>query len=128
MSTLEKNLEALVSYQPKLVQRIPWPVDGSQVRFENGNVNYHLNLSKYDLNFESGHISEIPEAIDDGLDILVFGIGPGEQIDILLERFPNRNFRIWERDPWLLRIFVMPRDYSLLPISFIRQCAIPAMR
>jgi spore maturation protein CgeB len=50
--------------------------------------------------------------LENGKGVFVFGIGLGEQIDFLIEQFPGRKIRVWDRDPWLVRLFLMQKDYS----------------
>lgn len=113
MDTLVKNLEAAATHQPQLVRRISWPVDGSHVTFdENGAVLFHLNLSSYSLNLSLTEEKTKIQEIADGKDFFVFGIGLGEQVDILLDLQPERKITAWEKDPWLLRLLLMQKDYS----------------
>lgn len=112
-TTLEKNLATLVQIDETLCQRICLPVDGTHIHFsQNGEVHYtksfsHLpfTIGTHDLPGSIGHIG-------DTSDVLLFGIGLGEQLDYLLEHYSKTKIIAWERDPWLVRLVLMQRDYS----------------
>ncbi|MFH1148477.1 MAG: glycosyltransferase [Pseudomonadota bacterium] len=112
-ATLEKNLSALATLNTDLVQRLCLPVDGSHIRFsETEQILYRLNDT---LLPSAVNVTESPDVIGDIEDagcIMLFGIGLGEQLDLLLERFPGMVITVWDRDPWLLRLALMQRDYS----------------
>lgn len=113
MLHLERNLMALAQNQPKMVQRISWPVDGSHVVFgEDGRILYRLHSATYPLSLSSEETNAALGRVVDGKDILVFGIGIGEHVDLLLESFPRNRIVAWEKDPWLLRLLLMRKDYS----------------
>jgi hypothetical protein len=56
LKLLEKNLETLVSYQPKLVQRISWPVDCAHIIFDNDKASYKLHSSEFMLSMTNDQI------------------------------------------------------------------------
>jgi spore maturation protein CgeB len=114
--TLKKNLDALASLDRRLVDRLCLPVDGSHIRFlTDGQVRYerHRNLLPFAIPQE-----RVAATVGSGLpeEVLLFGAGLGEQLDFLLSSNGRRKITVWERDPWLLRLVLMKRDYS----SFIR--------
>ena len=112
-STLEKNLRSLEKFQPKLVQRICWPVDGCHIIFgENGEIDYKHHASQFSLHISKSFTKNIFKNLDQNKDFFVFGIGLGEYVDFLLKQFPNKKIMVWDRDPWLVRLFLMQRDYS----------------
>lgn len=113
METLERNLGALTSFLPKLVQRVSWPVDGSHILFPGSDrVIYRLHSSEYDLALTEERVEGICADLNGDKDLFVFGIGLGEVIDHLIGRFPDRRITVWDRDPWLIRLFLMKKDYS----------------
>jgi spore maturation protein CgeB len=113
MQTLEKNLTAIARKQPGMVKRISWPVDSSHVLFgKDGQALYRVHSSAYPLGVSEEQAGSACVHVDGRKQILVFGIGLGEQIDRLLSRFPETGITAWEKDPWLLRLFLMRRDYS----------------
>lgn len=112
LKLLEKNLETLVSFQPKLVQRISWPVEGFHIIFNDDEVTYKLHSSEFMLSISNDQLIDPNEVLEHGNVVFVFGIGLGEQIDFLLEQFPDRKIMVWDRDPWLVRLFLMQKDYS----------------
>ena len=109
---LEKNLQTLASFQAKLVQRISWHVDGSHVIFDEDKATYKLHSSEFMLSMPNDQIIDPTEVLKNGHVVFVFGIGLGEQIDFLLEQFPDRKIMAWDRDPWSVRLFLIQRDYS----------------
>ena len=90
LKTLETNLEALADHQPKLMQRISWPVDSSHVRHsEDGETFYRLHDSEFPLWLSNPGSVIAFEDPDPSNDIFVFGIGLGEHIDSLATTFPD---------------------------------------
>jgi len=113
VTTLEKNLAALSTIDENLFQRICLPVNGSHINFLNGgDVRYerHRTLLPFVVNKED--IASTLGDIDDAGNILLFGIGLGEQLDYLLQRSGKTSITAWDRDPWLFRLVLMQRDYS----------------
>ena len=110
--TLEKNLEALSRKQLKLVERISWPVDGSHIVFNDDKATYKLHSSEFTLSMPNDKLIDPSEVLEKESVVFVFGIGLGEQIDFLLEQLPDRKIMVWDRDPWLVRLFLMQNDYS----------------
>ncbi|RPI76960.1 MAG: hypothetical protein EHM45_11045, partial [Desulfobacteraceae bacterium] len=110
---LQHNLEALAVLEPKLVQRISWPVDGSHVLFNGDNpIHYRLHFSLFPLDLSEAQCNSLIADSDPTKPFFVFGFGLGEIVDALLERFPGQNISVWEKDPWLVRLFLMQKDYS----------------
>lgn len=113
MEILEKNLEALSLVQPKLVQRISWPVNGAHIIFgENDETIYRLHSSDFVLTVTEDQLHGISEHVENANIVFLFGVGLGEQVDYLLGRFPEKQIMVWDRDPWLLRLFLMQKDYT----------------
>lgn len=115
MKTLEKNLDALVGPNPNLVKRICLPVDGGHVRFlPDGNVMYERNRNLIPFTMTEDQVSSTVALPPPDRDIFLFGAGLGEQFDYLLSHCPNHRISLWDRDPWLLRLLLMRKDYSSL--------------
>jgi len=113
MQFLEKNLAALTTASPKLALRISWPVGNDHVIFEkNGKPQYCLHAALLNLSICKRKVGSILRKVLVERDIFVFGIGLGEHIKHLLKRFPGSKIMAWEKDPWLLRLFLMQSDYS----------------
>jgi spore maturation protein CgeB len=110
---LEKNLRALAKVEPLLVTRISWPVDSSHVSFrDNGQVDYHLDQSNYPLTIPKRERGLLLRDLDWEKVVFIFGIGLGEPMEILVRGLPDGKIIAWEKDPWLLRLSLMRRDYS----------------
>ncbi|MBN1832755.1 MAG: glycosyltransferase [Deltaproteobacteria bacterium] len=115
MNSLEANIAALSKHQPKLVRRMSWPVNSSHTVFgDNGKVGYRLHSSEYELSLSEDQLKTIFSEVGKDRDIFVFGVGLGEVVDFLVDRFSDRKIVAWDRDPWLMRLFLMQRDYSKL--------------
>jgi len=114
MATLEKNLAAIGRDNENFVQRICLPVDGNHVHFlKNGEISYQMHQTLFPFVIDQEELEETSKDIKDLKDILIFGIGLGEQIDYLLKRFKKARIIVWDRDPWLIRLALMKKDFSL---------------
>lgn len=81
VTTLEKNLAALSSINEHLFQRICLPVDGSHVHFLNGGeVRYERHRALFPFVINKEDIMSTLDDINDAKNILLFGIGLGEQL------------------------------------------------
>ncbi len=101
-SLLESNLRALVSVDRGLAERLTWPVAGDHVeRDGTGRWVYVLHGERLPL------AAQVPEPLPDG-PLVVLGIGLGEAVDAALAA--GRRVVAWERDPWLLRVFLASAD------------------
>ena len=110
---LQHNLEALTSVTPALAERLCLPVDGSHVRIEEGRrPSYRVHRYFYPFTAQGEELDRTLEAVSGERDLLLFGIGLGEQLDRLLERSEVRRIAVWDRDPWLVRLTLSRRDYS----------------
>ncbi len=119
-SNLALNLEALAAAQPILAERLHWPVEADHVTFDDlGGAHYRLHSSSHCLSLGEGEIDAVltgtgmqqPEACANP-NFLVFGLGCGELVEVMLRRYPACNFTAWDRDPWLMRLFLMRSDWS----------------
>ena len=113
MTTLEKNLAALANVDKNLFQRICLPVDGSHIHFLNGGeIRYQRHRTLFPFAINSEDMESLLGDIDFAKNIFLFGIGLGEQLDYLLQRFSGARITAWDRDPWLIRLVLMQKDYS----------------
>ena len=113
MATLEKNLAAIGRDNENLFQRICLPVDGTHVHFlKNGEISYQINQTLFPFVLDKEELEETSKDVNSSKDILLFGIGLGEQLDCLLKRFKKAGITVWDRDPWLIRLALMKRDFS----------------
>ncbi|MEA3429359.1 MAG: hypothetical protein U9Q84_09180, partial [Thermodesulfobacteriota bacterium] len=112
MTTLEKNLAALANVDENLFQRICLPVDGSHIHFLNsGEIRYQRHRTLFPFAINGEDMESSLGDIDSAKNIFLFGIGLGEQLDLLLERCVA-GVTAWDRDPWLIRLVLMQKDYS----------------
>ena len=112
-TTLEKNLGALVPINEDLVRRICLPVDGSHIHFlENGEIRYEKHRTLLPFVIDEKDLPGTVSDADIGENVLIFGVGMGEQLDYLLQHFRDTRITVWDRDPWLVRLVLMQKDYS----------------
>ena len=113
MATLEKNLAAIGHNNEDLFQRICLPIDGTHIHFlKNGEIRYQMHQTLFPFVIDGEELKGTLKNVNDSKNILLFGIGLGEQLDYLLERFTEVGITAWDRDPWLIRLALMQRDYS----------------
>jgi len=117
------NLASLLAAQPQLCERLHWPVEGDHlfrvaVGDEDGHWNYRFRGTCHRFDLEAGAVEEslrgLPslEAKESGQEILVFGLGLGEQLRALLACQPRARILAWDRDPWVLRQVLRREDWS----------------
>ncbi|MCZ6598254.1 MAG: glycosyltransferase [Planctomycetota bacterium] len=103
---LARNLAALDESDPELARRVRLPVDGSHVTFEaDGAAFYRLNRGRFPLAVE-------PTRRKTARRVLCLGIGLGEELERVLDERTAAEVVAWERDPWLLRLWLMRADRS----------------
>ncbi|MBW1895109.1 MAG: glycosyltransferase [Deltaproteobacteria bacterium] len=113
VTTLEKNLAALSTTNESFFQRICLPVDGSHVHFlKNGEISYQINQTLFPFVMHEEELDGTLKDVKDSKNILLFGIGLGEQLDDLLKRCKTAKITAWDRDPWLIRLSLMKADFS----------------
>ncbi len=109
---LRNNLAAIQKRSPTLFDRICLPVSSDHVQQSGDGHNcyqVHRSWHTYDLAAE-----QVGKSLA-GLQsehIFVFGLGAGEQLLALLERDDVASVLAWDRDPWLLRLFLSAHDVS----------------
>jgi hypothetical protein len=106
---LAKNLAALAAVDRELARRIEWPVASDHVVF-GADGSAHLVRRRTPLRLDLQAV-EIPVATD-AAPGRIFGIGLGELVEHALARDPARAWWAYERDPWLLRLFLMRVDVA----------------
>jgi len=112
-ATLERNLALLAAIDKDLFQRICLPVDGSHIHFlDDGEVRYERHRARLPFVIDKGGIESSLGNVDGAKTILLFGIGLGEQLDYLLHRSGTARITVWDRDPWLVRLVLMQKDYT----------------
>lgn len=101
------NLAALDTHQPVLAERLRWPVESDHVRFDaEGGAYYRLHGDELPLSLSPTD----PTGFRPGAS-LAFGVGVGDHLELLLSAAPSVRWMAWDRDPWLLRLALMRRDW-----------------
>ncbi len=108
---IEKNLLAIHETEPQLARRICLPVEGDHVRLEPQPM-YRIHRKFYPFIPSSAELASSLEAAQDADEVLLFGLGLGQQLQALLTRYPELKILAWERDPWLLRLTLASQDYA----------------
>jgi len=112
-TTLERNLAFLAAIDENLFQRICMPVDGSHIHFlDGGGIRYERHRTQLPFVIDNEEIESTLGDVSDAKNILLFGIGLGEQLDYILQQFSKVRITVWDRDPWLVRLVLMQKDYS----------------
>ncbi len=107
------NMQALGSVDSELLERICLPVDGSHVRIEPARPPLY-KIHRYFYPFVVGEDAlpgSMPE-VDGTRKVFLFGIGIGEQLDYLFDRYPDIEVAVWDRDPWLVRLTLARRNHA----------------
>lgn len=112
--TLEANLAALDRVAPELAGRLRWPVESGHVRFDDADRGwYRFGRSNMPLGVSPREVDEhLRHAVRGEGTVFLFGLGLGEMLDRWLAVAGERPALVWERDPWLVRLTLMRRDYS----------------
>jgi len=108
---LKHNLAALDRVAPSLAARLRLPVDGSHVRFGEGSPpEYRIHRYYYPFTVTGDELERSVADVAPDRDLLLFGIGLGEQLDRLLAVAAGRRIAVWDRDPWLMRLTLEARE------------------
>ena len=120
-AVLVRNLAALESVDPHLVERLSWPVASDHVtRTSDGGWRYRIHRTWHVLEPE---VASAQRHLDGQLDLvsqgggssrraLVLSCGAGEFLELVLGIEGLREIRVWDRDPWLLRLMLGRLDLS----------------
>lgn len=105
--TLYENMQALHAVKPILASRIALPVGNEHIKFHAGRMYYLHNRTWISLNEPSAreHMRPLDDKNQNAL--IVFGIGDGEILAELEKLNAADNLHVWDRDPWLIRLFLM---------------------
>jgi len=111
---LAANLAALASVDQKLAARLALSVGsehveclrggGLEMRWRGSNLGLELGTNAPGVWLREGREATAPG--------LILGVGCGEPIAAAMAREPGRTWIAWERDPWILRLFLMRIDVS----------------
>jgi len=108
---LQRNLDALGDCHPSLLERICLPVEDDHIRTDTqGRSFYRVHLSWQPFDLAEPTVAQSVAAVDSP-DVLLFGLGRGEQLRAVLES-PAESILAWDRDPWLLRLLLTDVDVS----------------
>ena len=107
---LHRNLAAIAKVNPTLAKRIAWPVEGAHIVQEKGTLLYRIEHEKFVIQLSARQKNRFTQQCPQGKDILLWGSGIGDMVDVLLSR--NNRLVVWERDSWLLRTMLAYRDFS----------------
>jgi hypothetical protein len=108
---LEGNLRALDEVAPSLAERLRLPVDDSRVRFDDDDRTWRVvHRTLLPLDVDPSTLEATIADLGSAPRVLVLGVGLGEAIDALLDNPATRQVTAWDRDPWLLRLYLMRRD------------------
>lgn len=109
--TLRSNLSFLLAQNRALAERIGWPCASEHVAWTEGEgAAYRVHRTWLPLSLDAEQA-----AVDVGpgrQDVLLFGLGLGEQLEHVLRTVPKAKILAWERDPWLLRQVLERRDWT----------------
>lgn len=109
---LAANLLALQATDPGLAERICLPVMGDHVERPAGEPpRYRVHRTWHPFALEGEALDASLEGAPEGGEVLLFGVGLGEQLERLLKRRSGRVIA-WDRDPWMLRLLLTERDWS----------------
>ena len=109
---LINNLAAIAAVNPPLVERISLPVSSDHVRSKNGITEHCYRRVWHCLSLESEDMESTISHVNGLQQVFLFGIGAGELIEALFERFPSIRITAWDRDPWLVRQFLDGKDWK----------------
>ncbi len=116
MQTLKRNLAALAKRDPDLAQRIALPVGSDHVRLPDGEQGstaaYRLGQQWVPLTCKPELAETQLEALPAAPQLLLFGLGLGEQLRAALADDRFSTVVAWERDPWLLRLCLAGHDLA----------------
>jgi spore maturation protein CgeB len=106
---LAANLRSIQRRDPSLYERICLPVDGSHLRFApDGGLEYLVHRTWYPAAQADDTLQDAPEG---ATEVLLFGLGGGEQLLHLL-RAGGVRVIAWDRDPWTMRLLLQTHDFT----------------
>ena len=109
---LAANLLALQATAPEMASRICLPVQGDHVEQPaDGPARYRVHRTWHPFELTGQALHDSLAGVPDRGDVLLFGVGLGAQLGRLLQR-PQGAVVAWDRDPWMLRLLLIERDWS----------------
>ena len=107
---LLKNLNAIALKNKKLFERICWPVSSDHIFFDEKQIPaLKIHTSYRSLALPDDVCTKILSSHNKSKKIFFMGVGNSELIDKAFSVCANAKIYIWERDPWLMRLFLMKR-------------------
>ena len=110
LTHLQKNIQALQQINPSLANRLALPVGDDHVKLQNrqivlthGRKQYQLNVPLEPLLKDAPIVKEV---------VFLFGAGSPALVRHVLDQSSVSRLIVWDRDPLLLRILLMERDFS----------------
>lgn len=101
------NLRALEAADPVLAARLRRPAGRDHLRETGaGGLALAYRRTWHPLALDEGTLETLVRAARGAGDVLLFGIGLGEVVPLLLARYPELELRAWDRDPELVRRFL----------------------
>jgi spore maturation protein CgeB len=108
------NLAAIAERDPSLAARLTLPVRDDHVRAApDGRSSYRYRGEWLPLDLDAAQVARALRPVSEvgGRDgVLVFGLGLGETLVAAARGFAGAPLTAWERDPWLLRLFLSRVD------------------
>lgn len=109
---LRNNLAAIQQRTPALFDRICLPVSSDHVqKSPDGSNCYRIHRSWHTYDLAADQVTQSLTGVQSE-HIFLFGLGAGEQLLALLGRDDVTSVLAWDRDPWLLRLFLSAHDVS----------------
>jgi len=109
---LRNNLATIQRRTPSLFDRICLPVSSDHVQQSSDGRNcYQIHRSWHSYDLTAQQVAQSLEGVE-GEHTFLFGLGAGEQLLALLGREDVTSVLAWDRDPWLLRLFLSTHDVS----------------
>ncbi len=106
MSHLVANLTALARNQRDLAERLCWPVSDTQVRQSPQGLERAHRRAWQPLTLGAADSLALEHFVATSTQPLVLGVGDGVDVTRILNTHAAPPLTVWERDPWLLRLWL----------------------
>jgi len=106
-ATLERNLRALELQEPRLAERLCRPVETDHVTFVSGRAFLTVGRERVPLDADADRAPWTERGVPRGRRSIWLGVGSGASLARRLEEDAAEEVTVWERDPWLLLLFLM---------------------
>ncbi|MEC7984345.1 MAG: glycosyltransferase [Myxococcota bacterium] len=95
-----------------LAKRLRWPVDSAHIVHQDRKILYKIHDTLFPIEPTTRKLHALLRHVPRTGSIFVFGVGAGVLVDRILARGTLDRVIVWDRDPWLVRLFLERRDYS----------------